>query len=80
MQGKERLLSGGSFKKFIFNQIMRWSSEKSRKIWSRQTGCIEISSFKVVPDSSAYVQKVTIFWYAIEMPYFFPGNTLHAIG
>ena len=35
----------------------------SRKIRSRQTGCIEISSFKVVPDSSAYVQKVTIFKY-----------------
>ena len=40
----------GSFKKinkFIFNNIIRSSSVKSRKIKCRQTGRVEISSFKV---------------------------------
>ena len=32
--------------KFIFNKMMRLSSVKSRKIIRRQTGLIEISSFK----------------------------------
>ena len=41
----------GSFNKinkFIFNQITRESSAKSRKSICRQTGCIEISSFKFI--------------------------------
>ena len=31
--------------KCIFNQIMRSSSVKSRKLICRQSGCVQISSF-----------------------------------
>ena len=51
MEGEVSLLSGSSFKminKCIFNEIIRESSVKSRKIISRQTGRIELSSFKFI--------------------------------
>ena len=52
MQGKESLLYWKFFfnkiNKFIFNQIMRQSSVKSRKNIYTQTGRIEISSFKLI--------------------------------